>query len=77
MAELKAIYFDNRAGENPEGIMYGFVYFNDSRRVCYATGHGVTDGTGNWPAVTPAHIKVATEFLDAQVPGWNVKTEKV
>jgi hypothetical protein len=77
MDELKADGFDNRAGENPEGIMYGFVYFNDGRRVTYATGHGVTGSTGEWPGVTATHIKLAEDYLNAQAPGWNTKTEKV
>ena len=51
--------------------MFGFVYFNDERRVAYATGHGVTDGTGGWDEVTPAHIRLAKEYLDEKVPGWD------
>jgi hypothetical protein len=73
--KVEAVDFDNRSGEGPEGIMFGFVYFNDERRVAYATGHGVTDGTGGWDEVTPTHIRVATEFLDSQVPGWNTVPE--
>lgn len=75
MPDLTAVEFDNRSGEGPEGIMFGFVYFSDERRVAYATGHGVTEGTGGWPVVSSRHIKLATEFLDERVPGWNTVPE--
>lgn len=73
--KLEVDGFDNRSGEGPEGIMFGFVYFNDERRVAYATGHGVTDGTGGWDEVTPTHIRLATEFLNERAPGWNTVPE--
>ena len=73
---VEAVDFDNRSGEGPEGIMFGFVYFNDGRRVAYATGHGVTDGTGGWAKVTAAHQRLATRFLNRVAPGWNNTPEK-
>ena len=71
LVKLEVDSFDNRSGEGPEGVMFGFVYFNDERRVAYATGHGVTEGTGGWDEVTPTHIRLATEYLDEKVPGWD------
>lgn len=68
MPELEAEWFDNRG---QAGVMFGFVYFNDGRRVAYATGHGVTDGSGGWEEITPEHQRVAKEFLDREAPGWN------
>lgn len=75
MVKLEASGFDNRSGEGPEGIMFGFVYFSDERRVAYATGHGVTYGTGGWDEVTPYHVRLAREFLDEKVPGWDTLPE--
>lgn len=58
--------FEDRAGENPEGVHYGFVYFNDDRRVAY-TDEGVRpDTTGGWPHVTAEHARLATEYLKNQ-----------
>jgi hypothetical protein len=38
--------------DNPEGVHYGFVYFNDDRRVAY-TDEGVeANATGGWGPVT-------------------------
>lgn len=54
---------DNRSSR-PEAA-YGFVYFNDDRRVAYTTKHGiVTDATGGWDgAITGAHVDAAYEHL--------------
>lgn len=56
--------------------MFGFVYFSDDRRAAYATGHGVTDGTGGWAPVTVKHLDKAEAYLDERAPGWNVLPEK-
>jgi hypothetical protein len=56
-----------------DGTYFGFVYFTDGRRVTYATGHGVTEGTGGWAAITQAHRKLAEEFLNKELPGWNTQ----
>ena len=29
LVKLEVDSFDNRSGEGPEGVMFGFVYFND------------------------------------------------
>lgn len=63
MSILTATHHDNRA-QDPEGkIFFGFVYFNDGLRVTYATGHGVSDSSGGWGAVTQTHVRLATEYL--------------
>ena len=68
---LKVTDYDDRGGQGPEGVMFGFVYFSDDTRVAYATGHGVTDGTGGWPEITPRHQELATQHLNEKAPGWN------
>lgn len=68
---LEAVDFDNRSGEGPGGVMFGFVYFSDELRVGYTNRQGVVaDVTGGWPAVTARHVQLAKEFLDREVPGW-------
>jgi hypothetical protein len=58
---VKAVGHDNRGDDE---IAYGFVYFDDERRVAYATGQGVVqDATGGWDEVTDQHVKVAEEYL--------------
>lgn len=69
MPELTVDTIDNRGGDQ---YMFGFVYFNDGRRVAYATGHGVvSDATGGWEPITRTHEKLAQEYLDENYPGWN------
>jgi hypothetical protein len=52
--------------DNPEGVHYGFVYFNDDRRVAY-TDEGVeANATGGWGPVTAEHVRLAKEYLEAQ-----------
>jgi hypothetical protein len=79
---LEVAGLDDR-GMNPDGfdpreaVMFGFVYFNDERRVTYATGHGVTGGTGGWSPITPTHIRLAKRYLDENYPGWNEEPTQV
>jgi hypothetical protein len=83
--KLTAIGFGNRGySEDPKGkdfnpveeVLFGFVYFNDDRRVTYATGHGVTGSTGGWEPITGTHIRLAKALLDEKVPGWDIVPEK-
>lgn len=61
--ELEVTYHDDRAGDNPEGIHFGFVYFNDDRRVAY-TDEGVeADVTGDRRHVTATHVALAKAYL--------------
>lgn len=63
--KAKVTHYDNRG--TPD-YPFGFVYFSDGKRVVYSKGAGVTDGTGGWGAITPTHVKVATDFLsDLQI----------
>lgn len=70
---VKAVEHDNRGDvEHP----YGFVYFDDGRRVVYAKGlgefEGVSSGTGGWQAVTNVHITEAQRYLkEVYRPDWN------
>jgi hypothetical protein len=81
---LEPIGHDNRGFNNDESpdfdpreaTMFGFVYFNDDRRVVYATGSGVTGGTGGWEPITPTHVRLAKQYLDSKFPGWNELPEK-
>jgi hypothetical protein len=63
---LKVISHDDR-GENPRKargeVHYGFVYFNDDRRVIY-TNENVGPGTGGWAPITPTHIRIAKTYLE-------------
>jgi hypothetical protein len=62
--ELAVTSYENRAGENPENVAYGFVYFNDGTRVAYSTEAGVVkDATGGGDPVTDQHVKVAKAYL--------------
>lgn len=62
---VRATGYEDR-GQNPAKGKgephYGFVYFNDDRRVIY-TNERVGPGTGGWEPITPTHIKIATEVL--------------
>jgi hypothetical protein len=53
---------DNRSGEDEHP--YGFVYFTDGKRLAYA-GTRAYYGTGGWEAVTPTHVAMAREYLNA------------
>lgn len=62
---LEVTRVDERAGENPEGVRYGFVEFNDDTRIAF-TDEGVRPGiTGGarWGTVGAEHVRVATEHL--------------
>jgi hypothetical protein len=64
---LTVTHHENRAGENPENVAYGFVYFSDGTRLAYTSFDGVAaDATGGWEPVTKAHEKAAEEYLRAQ-----------
>jgi hypothetical protein len=75
-SDFEVTGYDNRSGEGPEGVMFGFVYFSDNRRAAYATGYGVTEGTGGWDSVTVEHRAKGTAYLDEHAPGWNTLPEK-
>jgi hypothetical protein len=67
MSELKVTDVENRAGQNPENVAYGFVYFNDNTRVAYTSMDGVqADATGGWEPVTDNHVQAATAELQRQ-----------
>lgn len=68
MPKLEAVDHDQRG---MDGVYFGFVYFSDDTRVTYATGHGVTHGTGGWSEITEAHRALAQKYLDQVIPGWN------
>jgi hypothetical protein len=52
---------DNRGSED---VQFGFVYFEDDRRVGYTTASGVVpNATGGWGPITPEHVRAAVEFL--------------
>lgn len=59
----KVTHRDNRGDDE---LPYGFIYFNDGRRVVYV-GNTVQDGTGGWESITPTHQKNAQEFLDKEL----------
>jgi hypothetical protein len=64
---LEVTRVDERAGENPEGVRFGFVEFNDDTRIAF-TDEGVRPGvTGgpHWGPITARHAKVAREHLEA------------
>lgn len=64
---LEVTRVDERAGENPEGVRYGFVEFNDDTRIAF-TDEGVRPGvTGgsNWGPVSAIHARLATGHLTA------------
>lgn len=55
---------DNRGTED---VPYGFVYFNDDRRVAYTSEHGVVErATGGWGVVSAAHVKAAKDYLKSE-----------
>lgn len=60
---------DNRGTDE---VPYGFVYFNDNKRVSYAAhpdtagGPRVTGGTGGWSPITRTHVRLATNYLIEQ-----------
>lgn len=72
---MKAVEHDNRGDATHP---YGFVYFDDGKRCVYAKGvgehDGVSTGTGDWEAVSMAHVKEAQHYL-AEVYGadWNTR----
>lgn len=68
MSNLKVDAYDDRGTDE---VHYGFVYFTDETRVAYATRHGVTDSTGGGPAITEKHRRLAENFLNETIPGWN------
>lgn len=71
-SSLKVTGYDNRSGEGPGGVMFGFVYFSDECRVAFTNSKGiVSDATGGWPAITATHAKLAKEYMDREVSGWN------
>jgi hypothetical protein len=51
--------YDNRGTTE---VPFGFVYFDDGRRVVY-TSDGVSNGTGGWDPITPAHNAAAAAYL--------------
>lgn len=59
MAKLAVERMDNRGNSE---VRYGFIYFNDGRRVTYMNDE-VHDGTGGWAAVTKRHLTVAQQYL--------------
>lgn len=64
---LEVTRVDERAGENPEGVRYGFVEFSDDTRIAF-TDEGVRQdvtGGAHWGPVTAAHAKLATDHLKA------------
>jgi len=64
---LEVTRVDERAGDNPEGVRYGFVEFNDDTRIAF-TDEGVRPGvTGgaHWGVVSAIHVRVATAHLEA------------
>jgi hypothetical protein len=75
--KLEVTGFDNRSGEEPGGVMFGFVYFSDELRVAYTNSRGVLGNTtGGWPPVTTTHVRLAKEYLDSEVPGWYTPVEE-
>lgn len=68
MPTIKAEWHDNRGGGD---YAYGFVYFNDDRRVAYTSspdeGPVVHSGvTGGWDPITLNHVKAAEKFLKSE-----------
>jgi hypothetical protein len=75
---LEVTRVDERAGENPQGVRYGFVEFNDDTRLAF-TDEGVrpdVTGGAHWGPVTAAHAKLAHDHLTAMgnMLGTRVKT---
>jgi hypothetical protein len=64
---LKVVSHDNRGEDD---VPFGFIYFNDGRRVTYVCSE-VRNGTGGWDSITPAHKRVAQIYLDRLgYPDW-------
>ena len=63
MSKLEVTFVENRGGNE---VAYGFVEFNDNRRVGYTSTEGVDrDATGGWGDVTDLHVRLATDALKA------------
>jgi hypothetical protein len=74
-SSLKVTGYDNRSGEGPGHVMFGFVYFSDDCRVAFTNSQGiVSTATGGWPAITATHARLAKEYMDSEVPGWDWDT---
>ena len=54
---------DNRGDDR---VTFGFVYFDDGRRVAYEGEQGaILSATGGWEPVTEVHVEVADRYLNA------------
>lgn len=65
-----SITIDNRGTEE---VPFGYVYL-DGTRVGFSQGDGVWLTRG-WDA-DQTHLDEAEEFLNKEMPGWNVRTEE-
>lgn len=68
----EAVEHDDRGAD---GVSYGYVYFNDGMRVTYASGLGVSTGSGGRGVPTEFHRKAAVAYLDEHLPvegGWQL-----
>lgn len=67
MKVLSVTVLDNRGDKPPflEGeVAYGFVEFNDGRRIGFTSTAGLDDEvTGGWGPVDERHVKLAEETL--------------
>lgn len=65
MVQLAVEGVGNRAGDNSEGVAFGYVYFNDESRVGFSNSAGVFPG--NWQGTgrpnTRQHAALAVAAL--------------
>lgn len=76
MALSVAYHEPRQGGENPQGVHFGFVYFNDGKRVAYTDQGVVADATGGTGPVGPDHVRLATEYLENQGNILGTRVEK-
>lgn len=56
---LEVTYHDNRGTEDEP---FGFLYFNDGRRMAYGLGKLHPDATGGWEPLTTRHVQPALVY---------------
>lgn len=56
---------ENHDNRGTEDYPYGFLYFNDGRRMAYALGKIHGDAAGGWKPLTPKHVLVGKRYADS------------
>lgn len=69
MEPASMLHVESHDNQGTDETPWGFVYFNDNKRVAYVAsanapgGPRVTASTGGWPPITPSHTRLAREYL--------------